>query len=329
MDEVSYRLHEEKLWEAEGNMVPKEHRIELTHASCTVRVLEIGEGPPVLFIPGAPNAGATWATLVKHLGGLRCLILDRPGTGLSEPLPHVPSPHDLLELGDTLVGDVLDGLHIPRAHIVASSLGGFFALRSAFKSPDRIQRMVQMGCPAFAQGMKEPMFMRLLSLGIVRWLLNRLQPNVKASKNILRQVGHGESIDADKIPAHFFDWYVALQKYTDTMKNDGALIGNIGTFFGGFSPILTIPDDLLRSVRVPTLFYCGRGEEALGGGEPIVGPMVATMPDAELQMVPHAGHLPWLDVPQASAQAVFEFLGRVCPRPAMNKATSYRGSIVS
>jgi pimeloyl-ACP methyl ester carboxylesterase len=299
------------LWQTEGGVVPKEHQIELAHAGCTVRVLELGEGPPVLFIPGAPNAGATWASLVQCLDGLLCLILDRPGTGLSEPLSRIPAPQDLLELGDTLVGDVLDGLHIPQAHVVASSLGGFFALHSAFKSPDRIQRMVLMGCPAFAQGMKEPMFMRLLSLGIVRWLLNRLEPNVKASKNILRQVGHGESIDADKIPAHFFDWYVALQKYTDTMKNDGAMIGNIGSFFGGFSPILTIPDDLLRSVSVPTLFYCGTGEDTVGGGEPVVGPMATTMPNAELLMVPHAGHLPWLDVPQDSAQAVSEFLSRV------------------
>jgi hypothetical protein len=37
--------------------------------------------------------------------------------------------------------------------------------------------------------------MRLLSLGIVRWLLNRLEPNVKSSENIFRQVGHGESLD--------------------------------------------------------------------------------------------------------------------------------------
>jgi pimeloyl-ACP methyl ester carboxylesterase len=309
MDEASYRLHEEKLWEIEGGVVPKEHRIELAHTGCTVRVMELGEGPPVLFLPGAPNAGATWAALVQHLDGFRCLILDRPGSGLSDPLPRVPSPEDLLALGDTLVGDVLDGLHIPRAHVVASSLGGFFALRFAAKSPDRIQRMVQMGCPAFAQGMKRPMFMRLLSLGIVRGLLNRLEPNVKASKNILRQVGHGESIDAGKIPAHFFDWYVALQKHTNTMKNDGAMIGNIGTFFGGFSPVLTIPDVLLRSVRVPTLFYCGTGEDAAGGGEAVVGPMAATMPNAELQMVPDAGHLPWLDDPQVSAQATSEFLG--------------------
>jgi pimeloyl-ACP methyl ester carboxylesterase len=310
MDEASYRLHEEKLWKAEGCVVPKEHRIELANVDCTVRLMELGEGPPVLFLSGAPNGGSTWAALVARLDGFRCLILDRPGTGLSDPLPRVPSPEDLLTLGDTLVGDILDGLHIPRAHIVASSLGGFFALRSAAKSPDRFIRMVQMGSVAFTQGMEPPMFMRLLSLGIVRWLLNRLEPNVKSSKNTFRQIGHGESIDANRIPAHFLDWYVALQKYTDTMKNDGAMIGNVTAFFGGFSPVLTISDDLLRSVPISTLFYCGTGEDALGGGETIVGPMAAVMPKADLKMVEGAGHLPWIDDPLASAQATSEFLGR-------------------
>lgn len=206
--------------------MPKEHRIKLAKAGSHVRVMELGEGPAVLFIPGAPNSGATWAALVKHFDGFRRLILDRPGSGLSDPLPRIPLPGDLLALGDTLVGDVLDGLQIARAHVVASSLGGFLALRFAAKAPDRIRSIVLMGCPAFAQGMKRPMFMRLMTLGIVRGLLNRLEPNVKSSESILRQVGHGESIDAGKIPAHFFDWSVALQKHTDTLKRDGAMIGN-------------------------------------------------------------------------------------------------------
>jgi len=310
MDEAKYRLHEQKLWQIEAGLVPKEHRVKLTHSGPTVRLMELGEGPPLLFLPGAPNAGATWAPLVGRLSGFRCLVLDRPGTGLSDPFPGVPTAVDLLALGDTLVGDILDGLQLPRAHVVASSLGGFFALRSAAVSPDRIQRLLLMGCPAFAQGMKRPTFMRLLTLGIVRWLLNRLEPTVESSKNIFRQVGHGESLDAGKIPAHFFDWYVALQKYTDTFKNDGAMIGNIGTFFGGFSPSLTIPDDLLRSVHTPSLIYCGAGEDALGAGEPVVSPMATTMPDARLHMVPGAGHLPWLDDPEAAAEATLGFLGR-------------------
>ncbi len=116
----------------------------------------------------------------------------------------------------------------------------------------------------------------------------------------LQQIGHGESLDADRIPAHYLDCYAGLQKYTGTMKNDGAMIGNVTAFCGGFSSVLTISDDLLRSAPIPTPFYCGTGEDALGGGETVVGPMAATMPNADLEMVEGDGHLPWLDAPLAN-----------------------------
>ena len=47
------------------------------------------------------------------------------------------------------VPGVLDGLGLDRAHIVASSFGGFLGLMSASAAPTRILRMVQMACPAF------------------------------------------------------------------------------------------------------------------------------------------------------------------------------------
>ncbi len=54
--------------------------------------------------------------------------------------------------------------------------------------------------------------------------------------------------------------------------------------------------------RTPALIHCGTGEDAAGDGEPAVGPLTATMPDARLQMVPGAGHRPWLDDPAAAAE---------------------------
>lgn len=308
MDEPRYRAHEARLWKDEGGLSPKEHRIALAHAGCSVRVQEVGEGPPVVFLHGGPNAGSTWAPLVRRLGGFRCLLVDRPGTGLSDALASIPRPKELRELGDHIVADVLDGLEIPRAHVVASSFGGFLALRSAAKHPDRVQRMVQMACPAFAPQMKIPPFMRLLSLGVVRWILARLEPNVKVGKDIMRQIGHGASIDADRIPLHFFEWYVALQKYTDTMHNDGEMIASASSFFGGFSPELTLDDALLGSVPAPTFFYWG--EDDSFGGKEVAEAIVRAMPSAELEMVPRAGHLPWLDDPEACARLTSAFLER-------------------
>ena len=74
----------------------------VTTSRMTTRALFAGpeDGIPVLFIHGGPTSGGTWAPLVPRVKGFRCLVLDRPGTGLSDPLPvpvllspSPPPPH--------------------------------------------------------------------------------------------------------------------------------------------------------------------------------------------------------------------------------------------
>ena len=54
---------------------PAERYVDLKRVGATVRVLEVGEGPPVLFVHGAMTAGGCWADLAsllpavtRHLG---------------------------------------------------------------------------------------------------------------------------------------------------------------------------------------------------------------------------------------------------------------------
>ena len=60
-----------------------------------LRVQELGDGPPILFIHGANTSGTSWATLAAKLPSFRCLLLDRPGTGLSPALPARPTTTEL------------------------------------------------------------------------------------------------------------------------------------------------------------------------------------------------------------------------------------------
>jgi len=218
-----YRAVERRLWASVG-LTPTERRIQV--GGVGVRVQVVGDGPPVLLIHGGPNSGSTWAPIAPHLPGFTCHLVDRPGTGLSDDFVLVDDPHGYAR---RFVPEVLDGLGLDQAHIVASSFGGFLALMSASAAPQRIQRMVQMACPAFVPGMAAPAFMRAMTLAPVRWLMNALPPTEAAGRSILRQIGHGASLDAGRIPALFFEWYAALQRDTRTMRNDGELIGRAGT----------------------------------------------------------------------------------------------------
>src|SRR5262245_34972941 len=78
------RFHdaERRLWTAFAVEVV-ERRVTLPRSGIEVRVQEAGSGPPVLFVHGTMSAGSVWAPLARLLPDYRCVLLDRPGCGLS------------------------------------------------------------------------------------------------------------------------------------------------------------------------------------------------------------------------------------------------------
>jgi 2-hydroxy-6-oxonona-2,4-dienedioate hydrolase len=305
MDTARYLEAEAALWAATGAS-PSSRRVRLERLEVDVRIQEVGQGPPVLFLHGGPNSGSTWAPLVAHLDGFRCLLLDRPGTGMSEALPTPLTLRAADAFGDTLVADVLDALGLDLAHLVASSFGGYLALRSAARHPGRVDRMVQMACPAFVPGMLTPPFIRAFGLRPVRRLLGVLPPSPRGARSIFRQIGHGASLDAGRIPGPFLDWWLALQGHTDTFRNESEMIASGVSLLRGFDPALTLDEELLRSVSCPTRFIWGADDTF--GGEEVARHLVSLLPDADLEMLPDAGHLPWLDAPEHVARRTAAFL---------------------
>lgn len=306
MDERRYREAEARLWSYYG-IEPTERRIGLAGTGTSIRVQEVGTGDPVVLIHGGPNAGATWAPLVAHLDGYRCLLVDRPGTGLSDDF--VIRAAELPGVGARFVPDVLDGLGIDRAHVIASSFGGHLALRSAAAHPERFGRMVQMASPAAVPGERYPSFMRFMRSGLTRRVLALLPPNDRANRSIFRQLGHGASLDAGRIPDAVFEWYLALGRDTNTMRNDGDMIGSVLNHLEQ----VRLGEDLLSTVTVPTRFLWG-ADDGFGGLDN--GHRLATLlQDAELEAMPEAGHLPWLDDPVVAARSSDQFL-RQAPRAA-------------
>ena len=179
MNEPAYRAAERRLWQSIGAQ-PTERRIHLDRIGVDVRIQEVGSGPPVLFIHGVATSGVSWAGLAARAHGFRCLVLDRPGTGLSEPVGRPVDPVILAEMADVLVADVLDALDIPSAHLVASSFGGYMALRSAAATPERVDRMVQFSWPVGAPTPTLPLFLRAMGMPGFRRVVEAL-PRTKRS----------------------------------------------------------------------------------------------------------------------------------------------------
>lgn len=289
-------------------MHPTEHRLGLRRSDVEVRVQEVGEGPPILFVHGANTSGASWVALASRLLDHRCLILDRPGTGLSAPLPGRLDQERVARLGDALVGDVLDALELDRAHLVATSLGGYLALRSAAAEPGRVGRIVQFSWPVGAPTDWLPWIMRVNAVPGLGSLMARLPPSDRSIRMTFRQIGHGASLSDGRITPEDLATYRALLRHTPTLREDHRLAGAFLSLRHGLNSTLLSAETLSKVVS-PTRFIWGERDPF--GGPEAARRVVDLLPNASLQVVANAGHAPWLDDLEGCAESVRAHLGAI------------------
>jgi pimeloyl-ACP methyl ester carboxylesterase len=304
VDPAPFRAAEARLW-ASTRSRPTERRLDLRRNQVSVRVQELGEGPPVLFVHGANTSGASWATLASRLDGFRRIVLDRPGTGLSDPLPRKVDAATVRGYGETLLIDVLDALDLPTAHVVATSFGGFVALQTAAAHPDRVGRMVQFSWPAGAPAVHVPATMRLMTFPLVGRLLTSVPSTEWSVRMTFRGIGHGPSLDDGRITVQDLATYLALLRSTDTLRNERAMGRALLSPRAG-SRGFSLPDEVLAAIRTPTHFIWGERDPF--GGPDIARQVVARIPNATLEIVPGAGHAPWLDALDRCATATMAAL---------------------
>ncbi len=307
-DERKYRSAERRLWDSFG-MQPTERRVHLPNLNVTVRVQEIGEGPPVVLIHGASVAGTSWANLVRGLRAFRCIILDRPGCGLSDPMLGDAGHADLdavKRAADLLVPDLLDALELPGADVLATSFGGFFALRAAAAVPERVGRI---GLYSWSVGVPmdhTPLVMRIAGIPGLGNLTARIPVNRAAAKMMLRQVGLKGALDSGRFNAEMLDWFVALLRCTPTLLNEIRATPKVITPVKGLNRAMLFTDELLTRVACPV--YCFWGEDDPNGGAETAKHFAARLPQCTLELVPHAGHAPWIDEPDRAIASTLAFL---------------------
>lgn len=295
---------ESQLWNSLG-VTPSERRVHLSRNDVEVRIQEIGTGPPVLFVHGGTTSGMSWAMLAAQLTGFHCILLDRPGTGASEQLSSRLDVESLSELGDTLIVDAIDALELESAHLVATSLGGYLALRACAADPARVRRMVQFSWPVGAPNPRLPAFFRVSAVPGVAAVMGVVPPTERSVRILFGLLGHGPSLADGRITAADFAAYLALLRDTDTMRNEMAAPRAIMNWYGKLHPHL-LADDLLASIATPTLFLWGENDPF--GGEEVARRLVDLMPNADLEMLAGAGHAPWLDELDHCVTATSRFL---------------------
>jgi pimeloyl-ACP methyl ester carboxylesterase len=297
-----YRERERALWDHYG-LAPTERFIELASPRTRLRVVEVGSGEPILFIPGTAGVGPSWGALVSQLPGYRSIMLDRPGWGLSEPIDY--RKHEYRRVAADVVRGTLDSLGIDRAHVVGGSVGSNWALRFAQAEPARVRSLVLLGAGPLSPELGPPGFFKML-VSPIGWVIVRLPSNAKQLKSILTGLGHGPSLAAGRIPDVYLDWRVGFDRLTDSMRHERDMVKTmIGG--GGWRPGITIGPQELGQIAAPTLFVYGTADSI--GSVDAWGRFAGQLPNGRLLVIDDGGHLPWLDDPDRIGSAMRSFLG--------------------
>lgn len=295
-----FQRAEDAIWQRYG-LHPTGRIVRVERPPLGVRVLEVGSGTPVLYVHGTVGPGS-WPSLIAGLPGIRSLVLDRPGWGGSDALDF--SKYEYRRVVADVMRGVLDGLGIARASVIGGSIGDFWALSLAEHHPSRVDRIVLLGGGPLVDAIQLPSFIRVLAspLGAI---VVRLPVSRERTRSILRDSGHGRSLDAGRIPDEFIDWRVALSNETAAMRRERDMVRTV-VRGDGWRAGLTYDDQTLRQIEQPTLLVYGTADPT--GSVDIWRRFVDLLPHGELRLVEGAGHMPWFDEPQLVADEVGRFL---------------------
>lgn len=263
---------------------------------------ELGDGPPLVCLPGGPGRAAEY---LGDLGGLdtsrRLILLDPRGVGLSDD-PADPATFRV----DRLVSDVealRAHLGLERMDLLAHSAGANLATLYAAAYPERIARLVLVtpGLGVIAvSGDQEEINAALAPRSAEPWY-----PEARAA---LEKILTGDlSMEAFRVsrPLFYGHWDDAARAHATV----GVAARHMAAREGYVAGIALDPPATraaLKRLTAPVLLYVGEAD-------PMMTPAMARnaaqlFNDARVVVQPGAGHFPWIDEPSAFAASVGSFL---------------------
>lgn len=273
--------------------------VDLARPELRVHLLEAGDGEPLVFIHGGDGEGALWTPLMAELeDDFHLYALDRPGCGLSDPFDyrHV----DLRRHAGDVVSSVLDGLGLESATLVATSMGGFFALATALDHPGRVRRLVFVGMPV---GMFSSVSRPLRLIGGVPGMSHRFMKTRGTMEAQRQQYRQMFGIDPDTIPVPYLEARVAGVSIPATQETWAVLLRRIAGL-RGLKPGWYFGEEL-ANLEIPVLVLWGEHDMAPaeeGRRE------AARIARAQFVLMQGLGHHPFLEAPEETARLIRRFV---------------------
>ncbi|MEV8324891.1 alpha/beta hydrolase [Kitasatospora sp. NPDC056731] len=261
----------------------------MTQPPSAVSVRESGTGTPLVLLHAFPLNASMWSAQLDALPGLtgdeaRVLAPDQRGFGGTELGTDEPS----LDLVADDLALLLDAAGIERAVVGGLSMGGYVALAFARRHPDRLAGLLLASTRATAdtdavRANRERIAAAVTARGSVQLLLDEEVAAGQLGPDARHLVERVRSLVAAASPAAVAWAQRAMAARPDVL-------------------------DVLAGLRVPTAVVAGAQDGLVAPEE--AEPMLRARPDAELTVIPGAGHLSALEAPEAFNTAVRDLLAR-------------------
>jgi proline iminopeptidase len=263
----------------------------------------LGDGPPLVCLPGGPGRAAEYLGDLGGLGSSRRLVLVDPrGVGLSAD-PADPATFRV----DRLVNDVESlrvHLGLDQMDLLAHSAGAVLATLYAAAYPEHLSTLTLVTPGLAAVGVEA-------SWEQLRTALGRLaaEPWYPAANAALEKIMAGDrsmqAFGASR-PFYYGRWDEAAQAHATVGVAERHQAAREG-FFDGAVVDAPATKAALKKLTAPVLLYAG-------DLDPMVTPAIVReaaplFNGATVVVQPGAGHFPWVDDPAAFAAAVRSFLG--------------------
>ena len=274
----------------------REHLRTIDVVGARTNYVEIGEGPPAIFIHGLGGSWQNWLENLPHFAHThRVIALDLPGFGAS-PMP----PWELsIPAYGRYLRDFLEKIGIERCSLVTNSMGGFIGTELAINEPERVDDLTLVSAAGitWARARREPAEMAARMVRAAAPLALRFQMSAIRRPKMRQRIFNGLWYKPNGL-RHELIWeqVVPATKSPGTFDAMRTLVGY----------------DIrhrLEEIEVPTLIVWGRQDAVV----PI--PAAADYKErigdnAELVIFDRCGHMPELERPVRFNRLVEDFLKR-------------------
>lgn len=268
-------------------------------AGITLHYKQQGAGQPtLLLLHGFGASTFSWRAVMPSLAQAATVIaFDRPAFGLTErPLradwgdfnPYSPAAQPRLTVG------LMDALGVERAVLVGNSAGGAVSLLTALEYPERVAALILVDPAIYTPNR---------SSGLLRFVfqtpqMDHLGPLVaRRIQDWGIEFGRSAWHNPDHIPPEFWEGYkqpLQVEHWDRALweLTRAAAPMNLAARFA--------------ELRLPILVITGDDDRIAPTAQSIR--LAGELPHAELVVIPHCGHIPQEECPEAWLAAVTDFL---------------------